>query len=135
MTANREALVRYRLEQAEESIESAQILFDNGKYRPSVNRSYYAMFYAVPALLTQKDIRASKHTGAIAAFNREFVKKGIFDVEFSRWLQEAFDLRQRADYREMFTIAPERANSILGQARTFLEEVNRRLAGPKEGLL
>ncbi|MEW6669394.1 MAG: HEPN domain-containing protein [Thermodesulfobacteriota bacterium] len=134
MTANREALVRYRLEQADESIQSAQILFDNGKYRPSVSRSYYAMFYAVLALLTHKDIRASKHTGAMAAFNREFVKKGIFDKEFSRWLQEAFDLRQRADYREMFTIAPERAKGMLEQARTFVEEVKRRLGGPREGL-
>lgn len=134
MTANREALVQYRLEQADESIESAQILLDNEKCRPSVSRSYYAMFYAVLALLTHEDVRASKHTGAIAAFNREFVKKGIFDVEFSRWLQEAFDLRQRADYREMFTIAPERAENILRQARTFVEEVKRRLRGPQEGL-
>lgn len=91
-----ETLIRYRLEQADESLESAQLLLDNGKYRPSVSRSYYAMFYSVLALLVKEGLRISKHTGAISVFNREFVKKGIFDKELSSWLQEAFDLRQRA---------------------------------------
>lgn len=49
-----EILVRYRLEQADESLESAQLLLDNGKYRPSVSRSYYAMFYSVLALLVKE---------------------------------------------------------------------------------
>jgi len=33
------------------------------------------MFYAVQALLTRKKLTASKHSGAIAIFNRKFVKK------------------------------------------------------------
>ncbi len=118
-----ETLIRYRLEQADESLESARLLLDNGKYRPSVSRSYYAMFYAVLALLVKEGLRISKHTGAISVFNREFVKKGIFDKELSSWLQEAFDLRQRADYRELFTVSPERAEKVLSQARTFVAEV------------
>ena len=97
--------------------------------RPSVSRSYYAMFYAVLALLIKKEIKISKHTGAIGAFNREFVKKGIFDQEFSRWLQEAFDLRQRADYREFFSISDERARKVLEQARLFVKEVKAIIQG------
>jgi hypothetical protein len=75
MNERGEALIRYRLEQADESLESAQLLLDNGKCRPSVSRSYYAMFYSVLALLIKKGLRISKHTGAISVFNREFVKK------------------------------------------------------------
>jgi uncharacterized protein (UPF0332 family) len=123
MRDTRETLIRYRLEQADESIESAQILLESKKLRPSVSRSYYAMFYAVLALLVKEDLRISKHTGAISVFNREFVKKGIFDKELSSWLQEAFDLRQRADYRELFTVSSERAEKVLNQARTFVAEV------------
>ena len=128
MKEERKALIGYRLEQAEESLESAQILLEHEKYRPSVSRSYYAMFYAVQALLTRKKLTASKHSGAIAIFNREFVKQNIFDKEFSRWLQEAFDLRQRADYREMFTVSSERAKVVLENARSFVEEVKRKLS-------
>jgi hypothetical protein len=58
----------------------------------------------------------------------EFVKKGIFDKELSSWLQGAFDLRQRADYRELFTVSPERAGKILSQARTFVNEVKTAIA-------
>ena len=55
MKEERTALVEHRLEQADESIDSAQILLDHKKYRPSVSRSYYAMFYAVQALLCSLD--------------------------------------------------------------------------------
>ena len=109
MNSNLSALIQYRPEQAEESLSSAKLLLDNEKYRPSVSRAYYAMFYAVPALLAKEKLKVSKHSGAIGIFNREFVKRGVFDKELSRWLQEAFDLRQRADFREMFTGSFERA--------------------------
>lgn len=128
MKEERKALIDYRLEQADESLDSAQILFEHKKYRPSVSRSYYAMFYAVQALLIRKKIITSKHSGAIAVFNREFIKNNIFDKEFSRWLQEAFDLRQRADYRELFTVTNERAKSILNNARSFVKEIKKNLS-------
>ncbi|MBT8371725.1 MAG: HEPN domain-containing protein [Desulfobacterales bacterium] len=127
MKEEREALIAYRLEQADESIESAQILLEHEKYRPSVSRSYYSMFYCVQALLSKEEISTSKHSGAIAAFNREFVKKGIIDKDFSRWLQEAFDLRQRADYREMFTVSYERAKTVLDHAQAFVKEIKRQI--------
>ncbi len=65
MNSNLKALLSYRLEQAEESLASAKLLLDNDKYRPSVSRAYYAMFYAVLALIAQKKLKASKHSGAI----------------------------------------------------------------------
>jgi uncharacterized protein (UPF0332 family) len=43
-------------------------------------------------------------------------------------LQEAFDLRQRADYREMFTVTSERAKAVLENARVFVEEIKRNLS-------
>ena len=131
LSDTRETLIRYRVEQADESLESAQILLESEKLRPSVSRSYYAMFYAILALLVKKGLRISKHTGVISVFNREFVKKGIFDKELSSWLQEAFDLRQRADYRELFTVSPERAEKVLGQARTFVNEIKTTIANKR----
>ena len=83
MNAKGETLIRYRLEQADESLESAQLLLDNGKYRPSVSRSYYAMFYAVLALLIFEEYSSSKHSGVLSYFNQTFVKKGLFSKELS----------------------------------------------------
>lgn len=125
MNEDKNALIAYRMEQAEESLEAARVLLNNVKYRPSVSRSYYAMFYGVLALLSYGDYSVSKHSGAISLFDREFVKKDLLDKNFSRWLHEAFDLRQRVDYREMFTVTTERAEEVLRNAEKFIPEVKK----------
>ena len=124
MTGALKELIKFRLEQAEESLQSSRILLDHQKYRPSVSRSYYAMFYAVLALLATGDKSTSKHSGIISLFDRKYVKNGIFAKDYSKWLHEAFDLRQRADYREMFKISFERAKTVLENATSFVAAIN-----------
>lgn len=116
-------LIIYRLEQADESLQSAEILCGNEKFRPAVNRSYYTMFYSVLALIVTENYSTSKHAGVISIFDKEYVKKGIFPHEMSKWLHESFDLRQRADYTEMFTVSKERAVELIGNAALFLSRV------------
>ena len=41
---SREVLIKYRLEQAKETIEDARLLIENNKLRSAVNRIYYGMF-------------------------------------------------------------------------------------------
>ncbi len=126
-TANVKALVAYRLEQADESLEAARILLDQGLTRPSVNRSYYAMFYAVLGLLAIRKQETSKHSGAISLFDREFVKTGMFPKELSRWLHDGFDLRQRTDYETQVQVGKEESGRILEEAREFVAEVKAKI--------
>jgi uncharacterized protein (UPF0332 family) len=128
MTENVQALVTYRLVQADESIEAARTLLDKKLIRPSVNRAYYAMFYAVLALLAQGKKETSKHSGAIALFDRNYVKQGIFKKNYSRWLHDAFDLRQRSDYTAEYHVSPEDAEMTLTNAEMFVEEVKKVLS-------
>jgi uncharacterized protein (UPF0332 family) len=51
------ALVRYRLEQAGEALASAELNLTNALDRSAINRAYYAMFYAVLALLAERTRR------------------------------------------------------------------------------
>ena len=68
-------LIKYRLEEAENSIKEAEVLLREGmSLRSVMNRLYYAMFYAVLALLQEKELGTSKHYGAISLFDREFIK-------------------------------------------------------------
>ncbi|MBW1814258.1 MAG: HEPN domain-containing protein [Deltaproteobacteria bacterium] len=127
MTENIKALMTYRLEQANESLEAATVLLEKGLIRPSVNRAYYAMFYAVLSLLTLEKKETSKHGGAIALFDRHFVKKGIFAKDFSRWLHDAFDLRQRSDYAALYRVSMDEAEKTLENARAFVMEVTRQI--------
>jgi len=51
---NIKTLISYRLQQADESLRAASILLQDNLARPAVNRAYYAMFYAVLALLASQ---------------------------------------------------------------------------------
>ena len=125
MTQNLAALMRYRIEQAEEALAAARILLQENSLRASVNRSYYAMFYGILALLASRKEETSKHSGAIALFERLYVQPGVFPTEFSKWLRRAFDLRTRADYGEMVTVAKDEASTLVVHASTFVSEIRR----------
>lgn len=77
-------LVKYRLENAKEKLESAKLLLDAGHYKDSNGRSYYAIFTAVRAVLAKDKVDFSKHAGVIAYFQKEYVKTGIFDKQYSK---------------------------------------------------
>ena len=127
ITANIQALVTYRLEQAHESLDAARVLLEKKLDRPALNRAYYAMFYAVLALLATRKRETSKHSGAISLFDKEFVKAGTFDKDFSRWLHEAFDLRQRSDYTIGYHVIREQAQVTLEHAVSFVSGVKNTL--------
>jgi uncharacterized protein (UPF0332 family) len=117
------ALIGYRLEQGHETLREAEILLKELALRGAINRTYYAMFYAVLALLATKRIGTSKHSAIIAAFDREFVKTGVFAREFSRSLHIAFDRRQTHDYGEMIPIDRQTVEETLANAKAFVLQV------------
>jgi len=120
---NIRALVQYRLEQADESLQAASLLLEKNLFRQAVNRSYYAMYYAVLALLATEKKETSKHSGVISLFDKEFVKKGIFPKELSRWLHGAFDLRQRSNYGADQAVSDSDAQRMLDNARIFVSRI------------
>lgn len=124
------SLIAYRLKEAEDSIEEAKVLLREGMSRRAVmNRLYYAMFYAVLALLQKKQLGTSKHAGAIALFDREYVKDGTFDIKFSRTLHRAFELRQKGDYMEQSEITQADIEEMLPAAAEFVAHAKIYLLG------
>ena len=123
------ALVGYRLEQAEQALRDARTLLAAESYNTTVNRAYYAMFYAILALLCIRGLGTSKHSGAIELFDQEFARKGTFDKELTHWLHQAFRLRQRADYKEMVKVSRDRAEETLHNAESFVAQIRKHLAG------
>lgn len=115
-----EALLRFRMEQAHETLREAQILLGEAALRGTINRAYYAMFYALLALLATRQLSASKHSGALGLFDREFVKPGLFPRELSRSLRLAFDRRQTHGYGELVEEDPETVRKTLDDAKVFV---------------
>jgi hypothetical protein len=117
-------LIKYRLEEAEDSIKEAEVLLKEGmSMRAVMNRLYYAMFYAVLALLQEKGMGTSKHAGAISLFDREFIKKGVFDEKLSKILHRAFELRQKGDYMEQAEVTQSDVDEMLPETKEFVRKV------------
>lgn len=118
-----QALIDYRIGEAREALEEAKILLQNQKARGGLNRVYYAMFYAVLALLASREMSASKHTGIIALFHREFVKSGLIPAEVAKSLNIAFDLRNKSDYRDFVEPEIETVKDLCEAASRFVDTI------------
>ena len=93
-------LTKYRLEKAQNTLSDAKKYIEEATPESTVNRIYYAMFYAVNALLIANGLSSSKHSGVRAIFNKEFVNEGLIKKELGKFYSEMFDNRQEGDYRD-----------------------------------
>jgi len=117
-------LIKYRLKEAEDSIKEAEVLLrEDMSMRAVMNRLYYAMFYAVLALLQEKEMGTSKHSGAISLFDREFIKTGMFNNELSKTLHRAFELRQKGDYMEQAEVTKSDVDEMLPKTKDFVSKI------------
>lgn len=122
-------LSKYRFASAVDDLESAKMLLKDGKYKASVNRSYYAIFHALRSVTALDQFDSSKHSGVIAYFNRLYVKNGIFDKSLSKLVDTAFRLREKADYQDFIVISKtqseeqlEKAEEVIGMIKQYLTE-------------
>lgn len=132
---NREELKAYRLEMAKERLNSAKVLLEAGSYKDSIGRSYYAMFTAVRALLAAEGQDFSRHAGVIAYFQKEYVKTGKFDKKYSKYISQAFQMRNNTDYTDFFLVSLRDAEEQYGRAEAFVKAMEEflkiRISGDK----
>ncbi len=120
-------LIQVRMQQAKESLTEAETLYRASLFRGAINRSYYAMFYAVSALAVLRQEPTSKHSRLIAFFDRQFVKPGIFPKELSKSLHLAFQRRQENDYGNVLNVNDDDAQRVYSDARSFVESIEKHL--------
>ena len=123
MPDNRKELMKYRLEMVEERLHSSKVLLEAGSYKDSIGRSYYAMFTAVRALLAMEGQDFSKHAGVIAYFQKEFVKTGKVDRKYSKYISQAFQIRNNTDYADFFIVSAQDAKEQYEKAKEFLKVI------------
>lgn len=90
--------VRHWWRLAHDSLEAARRELAAGAYPFAINRAYYALFYAVCALLLEEGREFSKHAGVRAAFNRYVIKAGLLEKKYGNLYNTLFDDRQAGDY-------------------------------------
>ena len=116
-------LVEYRICMAEERLHSSKILLENNSYKDSIGRSYYAMFTAARAILATDNKDFSKHAGVIAYFQQMYVKTGLFEKKYSKYISQAFQIRNNVNYADFFIVSEQDAREQYQNAKEFLDAV------------
>lgn len=102
-------LAQYRYELAKETLANAKMCIDNRFYRDAINRSYYAAFYAVRAVLAVESIDFKRHKDVMGYFNKTYVAAEIFPRELGKRLGRIQMMREDSDYNDFFTASLEDA--------------------------
>ena len=101
---------------AKERLHSSKILLEAGSYKDS-------MFTAVRALLAVEGQDFSKHAGVIAYFQKEYVKTGKFDKKYSKYISQAFQIRNNTDYADFFLVSLQDAKEQYDRAEEFVKVI------------
>lgn len=125
MDAQHNALAKLRIAKADQCIKSAEALIAIDDYAGAANRCYYAVFHGMRAVLALEQKDFSKHSGVISYFRRTYIKTGIFPVEASDIISEAFELRSDSDYDDDYDTTKEDAVDLLGEVKLFTEWVRK----------
>jgi uncharacterized protein (UPF0332 family) len=126
---NRLNLVKYRLEQAEETILDVKLLIENNRLRSAINRIYYGMFYSLLALGLAHRFETSKHSQLIGWFNKEFIHPGKLDPKYGKIINKAFNRRTKGDYDVFVKFEKAIVEEMYTEMQDFIETIQHFIKG------
>ena len=124
MSGNIDDLVNYRISRAFETLKEAEKMIENQFWNASINRIYYACFYAVSGLLLKKCIDTSTHKGIRQMFGLHYVQTGLISKEFARFFSDLYDRRQTGDYDDFVVYDEETSVKLFSIANKFVQEID-----------
>ena len=120
MTQKEYDLSQYRFLQAQETLKSAVICFDNGLFKDSINRSYYVVFYAVKAVLALDSVDFKRHKDAVNYFNQHYIATEIFPKELGKKIGRSKRIRESSDYNDFYIASSNEALEQIDTAKLTL---------------
>lgn len=122
------ALSEYRINSAQETLKVSKECFEGKHYKDSINRAYYAAFYAIKAVLALEGTDFRRHKDVTAYFNRTYVAAEVFPKELGRKLSRLQQKREQSDYDDFFLASKEEAQEQLASAAAIVNAVKEFLA-------
>lgn len=127
MDERRLDLSGYRLVQSGESFQAAEYCYEKELYRDSLNRSYYAAFYAVKSVLALEGVDFKRHKDAVAYFNQHYVKDGTISRDIGRKLGRLKQYREEGDYGDFNVISETEAKEQMDAAADIIDAIRKYL--------
>ena len=119
-----ESFSRYRLEKAKDALNTAEFILKELKdYTGANNRAYYAIFYAIRAVLALENKDFKRHKDVIAYFNKEYVNTEIFPRKIGKKIAQAQRIREDSDYDDEYEPSYEKTQSQIDTAKELIKLV------------
>ncbi len=115
--------IAYRIERAWKTFGDAKALADMQSWNSSINRLYYACFYAVLALFAKHDINSRTHSGVKTQLALHFIKPGYLDKSLGILYGDLFDFRQKGDYGDFFDFEEANVFPLIPQVEQFIRQI------------
>lgn len=87
---------------AVDTLDTAKLCMEHQRYKDTINRCYYAAFYAIKAVLALEEIDFRRHKDAVAYFNQNYVATNIFQREIGKQLGRMKRKREASDYDDFY---------------------------------
>lgn len=120
-------LSKHRLETAENTYRIAELCFENEGLRDAVNRSYYAAFYALRAVLALEGVDFKRHKDVVAYFNQHYVATDKFEREIGKRIGRLKMMREDCDYDDFFVIEKDEVFAQLETAEMVISAIKQYL--------
>lgn len=120
LSEDRIYLSKTRLDIAKERISFADEILRLGDYKTVANRSYYAVFSAMRAVLALDGYDSKKHSGIISEFRKNYLKTGKLPKELSQTIDSLVEIRQGSDYDDFYIVSKEEVCEQLENAKAFI---------------
>lgn len=121
-------IARNKLSQANDDLESAEILLNADKYKAANNRAYYAVFHAIDAVLALEPISYKKHKDVIAHFNKNYINPGVFPNDIGRKISKLEIIRHKSDYDDFYLASKQDTINQIEFAKTIIQEITNYIA-------
>lgn len=129
MSEKKVDLCIYRMRSAIETLGVSALCLESQHYKDSINRSYYAAFYAVKAVLALEEVDFKRHKDAVAYFNKTYVATDIFSREIGKKLGRLKQERETSDYDDFYIASAADATEQYAAAEFIITEVKQYLDG------
>ena len=123
----RRIMVDLEMERADKIIEQFETLRKQQYWDTLVNRMYYAIFHAVSALMIHNAISIHTHRGALNAFNKEFVRTGVFTEDEGHLFSKLEGLRERGDYNCFVDATEDEIVPLIEPLKALIEKIKTKI--------
>jgi uncharacterized protein (UPF0332 family) len=122
---DKKSLSDIRMAKAYEFLEDARANYKDGRYKTSINRSYYAALNAARSILILEGANPETHEGTITMLSLRFIKPGLLPVDIIKKFKILFSRRTDVDYGDFDNIDKTDAEDSIGITGEIIELIDK----------